>query len=88
MDKILIVNKPYGLTTSYVVNKLKKLYNALKAGHTGTLDPLATGVIVIFFGRLTKLIPFMPSKMACFSHFLELPGLWEFGSNMECRGIR
>ncbi|HIC76517.1 MAG TPA: tRNA pseudouridine(55) synthase TruB [Candidatus Dadabacteria bacterium] len=63
MDKILIVNKPYGLTTSYVVNKLKKLYNALKAGHTGTLDPLATGVIVIFFGRLTKLIPFIDEEI-------------------------
>lgn len=63
MDKILIVNKPYGLTTSYVVNKLKKLYNALKAGHTGTLDPLATGVIVIFFGRLTKLIPFIDEEV-------------------------
>ena len=63
MDKILIVNKPYGLTTSYVVNKLKKFYNATKAGHSGTLDPLATGVIAIFFGKLTKLIPFINEQV-------------------------
>ena len=63
MNKILIVNKPYGLTTAYVVNKLKKFYNADKAGHSGTLDPLATGVIVIFFGRLTKLIPFVQEQV-------------------------
>ena len=63
MNKILIVDKPYGLTTSYVVNKLKKFYNATKAGHSGTLDPLATGVIAIFFGKLTKLIPFVNEQV-------------------------
>jgi tRNA pseudouridine(55) synthase len=66
MNKILIVNKPCGLTTAYVVNKLKKFYNADKAGHSGTLDPLATGVVVIFFGRLTKLIPFVQEQVKAY----------------------
>jgi len=59
MDKILLIDKPYGMTTTYVTNKIKKYFNAEKAGHTGTLDPLATGVVPIFLGKLTKLIPFI-----------------------------
>ena len=47
------------MTTTYVTNKIKKYFNAEKAGHTGTLDPLATGVVPIFLGKLTKLIPFI-----------------------------
>ena len=59
MDKILLIDKPCGMTTTYVTNKIKKYFNAEKAGHTGTLDPLATGVVPIFLGKLTKLIPFI-----------------------------
>lgn len=56
MNKLLVVNKPQNLTSRDVVNKLNKLYNYKKIGHTGTLDPLATGVLVCLFGRYTKLV--------------------------------
>ncbi|MEE2975251.1 MAG: tRNA pseudouridine(55) synthase TruB [Thermodesulfobacteriota bacterium] len=59
MDKILLIDKPYGMTTSHITNKIKKHFGAEKAGYTGTLDPLATGVVPIFLGNLTKLIPFI-----------------------------
>ena len=59
MNEIIIVDKPYGLTSSYVVNKLKKYFGASKAGHSGTLDPLATGALVVYFDDMTKIIPFI-----------------------------
>jgi tRNA pseudouridine55 synthase len=63
MNEIIIVDKPYGLTSSYVVNKLKKYFGASKAGHSGTLDPLATGVLVIYFDDMTKIIPYIDESV-------------------------
>lgn len=55
MNQIIIVNKPKGLTSRDVVNKVSKILNTKKVGHNGTLDPLATGVLVICTERYTKL---------------------------------
>ena len=51
---VLIVNKPEGITSHDVVGKIRKLYGTRKVGHTGTLDPLATGVLVVLLGRAAK----------------------------------
>ena len=51
---VLIVNKPEGITSHDVVGKIRKLYGTRKVGHTGTLEPLATGVLVILLGRAAK----------------------------------
>ena len=51
---VLIINKPKGITSHDVVGKIRKLYGTRKVGHTGTLDPLATGVLVILLGRAAK----------------------------------
>lgn len=51
---VIIVNKPEGITSHDVVGKIRKLYGTRKVGHTGTLDPLATGVLVILLGRAAK----------------------------------
>ena len=51
---VLIVNKPEGITSHDVVGKIRKLYGTRKVGHTGTLDPLATGALVILLGRAAK----------------------------------
>ncbi len=56
MDGILVINKPSGITSRDVVNKISKLLNTKKVGHTGTLDPLATGVLVLCIGKATKLV--------------------------------
>lgn len=55
IDGVLIVDKPQGVTSRDVVNSLMKKFNIKKIGHTGTLDPLATGVLVVTLGRYTKL---------------------------------
>ena len=54
----LVLNKPVGLTSTAALNKVKRLFNARKAGHAGTLDPLATGVLPIAFGEATKTVPY------------------------------
>ncbi|MEM7744908.1 MAG: tRNA pseudouridine(55) synthase TruB [Pseudomonadota bacterium] len=53
----LIVDKPLGLTSTAVVNKARWAFQAQKAGHAGTLDPLATGLLAVAFGEATKTVP-------------------------------
>lgn len=55
----LIFNKPYDMSSTEAVGKLRWLLVAKKAGHAGTLDPLATGVLPIAFGEATKTVPFV-----------------------------
>lgn len=55
MDGILIVDKPPGMTSHDVVDFIRRSFGAKKVGHCGTLDPLATGVLVILIGRATRL---------------------------------
>ena len=59
LDGWLIVDKPSGVGSTDVVNKLKRAFNAQKVGHGGTLDPLATGVLPIAFGAATKTVPYV-----------------------------
>ena len=53
-DGILLVDKPAGKTSHDIVWKVRKLYGTKKVGHTGTLDPMATGVLVVLLGRAAK----------------------------------
>ena len=55
MNGVLLINKEEGITSRDVVNKVGKILGAKKVGHTGTLDPLATGVLVLCIGEATKL---------------------------------
>tara|TARA_R110000787_G_scaffold333_4_gene1089 strand:+ start:14473 stop:15414 length:942 start_codon:yes stop_codon:yes gene_type:complete len=59
VDGILILDKPAGLTSNEALQKVKYLFYAAKAGHTGSLDPLATGVLPICFGEATKFTQFL-----------------------------
>lgn len=61
MDKLLVVNKEKNLTSRDIVNNLTKIFNTKKIGHTGTLDPIATGVLVCLFGKYTKLVDLLTS---------------------------
>ena len=54
VDGILLLDKPLGLSSNQALQQVKRLYNAAKAGHTGSLDPLATGVLPLCFGEATK----------------------------------
>jgi tRNA pseudouridine55 synthase len=57
VNGILVVDKPSGWTSFDVVNKVRKMLHGVKVGHTGTLDPQATGVLVLLIGSSTKLAP-------------------------------
>jgi tRNA pseudouridine55 synthase len=59
LDGWLIIDKPPGLTSTDVVNRVRRAFDARKAGHGGTLDPLATGVLPIAFGTATKTVPYV-----------------------------
>ena len=54
VDGVLLLDKPQGISSQTAVSRIKGLYNAAKAGHTGTLDPMATGLLPIAFGEATK----------------------------------
>mgnify|MGYP000910340914 FL=1 len=58
VDGWLILDKPAGITSTQAVNVVRRLFNAQKAGHAGTLDPLATGILPIALGEATKTVPY------------------------------
>jgi tRNA pseudouridine55 synthase len=61
-DGILLVDKPAGISSHDVVALVRRARGGLRAGHTGTLDPFATGLLLVALGRATRLIRFVPSE--------------------------
>ena len=59
IDGVFIVDKPTGLTSHDVVRRVRKIISSRAVGHAGTLDPMATGVLVIAVGEATKLVPYL-----------------------------
>lgn len=72
MIGIINVNKPKGITSFDVIRKLRKLLKEKKIGHTGTLDPLATGVLVVCVGKATKLVSDIEAKEKIYRAEFEL----------------
>ena len=68
----LVVDKPAGITSSAVVNKVKWALDAQKAGHAGTLDPAATGVLAIALGEATKTVPYVTDALKCYRFMVRL----------------
>lgn len=62
MDAILLLNKEKEMTSFYAVRACRNLFNEKKAGHTGTLDPNATGMMIVLLGKYTKLVPYCVSN--------------------------
>lgn len=62
MNGIFIIDKPKGVTSRDVVNEIQKKFKTRKVGHTGTLDPLATGVLIVCVGSATKLVDILTSN--------------------------
>lgn len=69
---ILCINKPQGFTSHDVVNKLRRLYLTKKVGHTGTLDPMATGVLIVLIGRAVKASEYLMSQKKAYTAGLQL----------------
>lgn len=59
MDGTLIIDKPAGITSHDVVSRVRRIIGTRRVGHAGTLDPFATGVLVVCFGRATRLVQFL-----------------------------
>jgi len=68
----LVVDKPAGLTSTAVVNKVRWAFDAKKAGHAGTLDPDATGVLAIALGEATKTVPYVTDAMKAYAFTVRL----------------
>jgi tRNA pseudouridine55 synthase len=68
----LVIDKPAGVTSTSVVNKVRWALNAQKAGHAGTLDPDATGVLAIALGEATKTVPFITDALKCYQFEVQL----------------
>lgn len=68
----IIVDKPAGLTSTAVVNKVRWALDARKAGHAGTLDPEATGVLAVALGEATKTVPYVTDALKCYEFTVRL----------------
>ena len=66
MNGILVIDKPAGLTSHDVVNRVRRILNLRSVGHLGTLDPLATGVLPLVVGNLTRLAQFYTGSEKCY----------------------
>ncbi|MDI1352946.1 MAG: tRNA pseudouridine(55) synthase TruB [bacterium] len=66
IDGIFLLNKPKDITSNTALQKVKRLYQAKKAGHTGSLDPLATGMLPICFGEATKICQYLLDADKCY----------------------
>ena len=62
----LVLDKPAGVTSTYAVGAMRRAFGARKAGHAGTLDPAATGVLPIAFGEATKTVPYAVDGEKCY----------------------
>lgn len=66
IDGIVLINKPQGLTSNGTLQRVKRLFSAKKAGHTGSLDPLATGMLPLCFGEATKVSQYLLNADKCY----------------------
>lgn len=68
----LVVDKPAGPTSTTIVNKVRWAFDAKKAGHAGTLDPDATGLLAIALGEATKTVPYITDALKCYAFTMRL----------------
>lgn len=68
----VVIDKPAGITSTSVVNKVKWAFQAQKAGHAGTLDPAATGLLAVALGEATKTVPYITDALKCYRFMMRL----------------
>lgn len=71
MNGIVVIDKPAGISSFKVVQIVRRICGVKKAGHTGTLDPMATGLLVVCLGRATKLVQFMMNCRKAYEGMLQ-----------------
>lgn len=72
MDGIIVVNKPVGMTSHDVVNKMRRIFKQKKFGHSGTLDPQASGVLVVLCGKACKILQFLSDTDKVYQSSIQL----------------
>ncbi|MGH7328946.1 MAG: tRNA pseudouridine(55) synthase TruB, partial [Polyangiaceae bacterium] len=85
MDGVVIVDKPRGKTSHDVVQLVRKKLNSRAVGHAGTLDPMATGVLVVAIGEGTKLVPYLT---AAEKEYETLIALGETTETLDAEGTK
>jgi tRNA pseudouridine55 synthase len=83
MDGFIVVDKPAGMTSHDVVSSVRRLAGMKKVGHTGTLDPFATGVLPVALGEGTKVIPFLDESVKEYQAVMKLG---ESTDTQDCTG--
>lgn len=81
MDAILLLNKPAGMTSFDAVSRCRRVFHERKIGHCGTLDPNASGLMILLFGRYTKFLPY------CISNHKHYHATFVFGSRTDSGDI-
>ncbi|WP_187306479.1 tRNA pseudouridine(55) synthase TruB [Buchnera aphidicola] len=84
VNGILLLDKPVGLTSNAALQQVKKIFNAKKAGHTGSLDPLASGILPICLGLATKLSRYLLESNKTYSVIMKLG---EITSTLDSEGV-
>ncbi|MDR0595684.1 MAG: tRNA pseudouridine(55) synthase TruB [Puniceicoccales bacterium] len=72
LNGILLIDKPAGLTSHDVVHKIRQVTAIKRVGHAGTLDPLATGLLLVLIGRATKISQFLVDLDKCYEGIMQL----------------
>lgn len=72
MDGVLIIDKPAGMTSHDVVARVRRIVGERRVGHTGTLDPFATGVLIVLIGRATRLAQFLSGSLKEYEALIRL----------------
>ncbi len=72
MNGLLVINKPFAMSSHDVVNAVRRIFKTRRVGHTGTLDPLATGVLVLLLGPATRLAQFVSHRQKSYRALIEL----------------
>lgn len=81
MDRVFFINKPIGYTSQDLVSKTKKILNIKKVGHTGTLDPCATGLMMVLTGKTTKIAKYFEGHNKTYIATLQLGKSTETGDS-------
>lgn len=83
LDGLVLIDKPADMSSRQVVDRLRRLLNVRKAGHFGTLDPFATGLLCVGLGQATKLLPFMSSTD---KEYIAVIGFEKFTTTDDLKG--
>lgn len=79
IDGVVLLDKPEGMSSNFALQRVKRHYQAIKAGHAGTLDPMATGMLPVCFGRATKISEYLLEADKCYRATIKLGSATDTG---------